>query len=524
MSERGNKYENNINPIIKADYPDPDVIRVGDVYYMISTTMHFMPGGVILRSYDLAHWEIASYLFDTLDDTPQERLERDFCNYAGGMWAGSLRYCDGVFYASFVSHFTKTTYLFTSKDINGPWKKGTIEGYYHDLSLLFDDDGRKYLVYGNREIRLVELNDDLSAPKENGINQVIVTDNTDAGLGYEGSHFYHINGKYYLFLIHWPKAAPGRRTEACFMSDSVTGPYTGGDVFNDDRGYFNMGVAQGGIVDTPTGHWYSIMFQDSGAVGRMPVLVPITFGNDGFPIFGTDGCVPKTVNILTSRPYYRYEPLYTSDDFVPEEENSRKLKIQWQWNHACNNDFWELLPEGGLSVKTGKISANLTQAQNCLTQRMMFPKCEAEVTIDASDLKDGDVAGLCALIGSYAFLGITKETGAYYLIKVVHEPINNYQVGIGGGDFLPGTVVEKIRLKDSVITFCLKANFAGMIDKVDFFYLKDERFVKVGEPHKLEFRLDHFTGARFGLFVYSTKMSKGRAVFRNFVYRYESED
>lgn len=523
MSNKRNKF-NNVNPIIKADYPDPDVIRVGDVYYMISTTMHFMPGGVIMRSYDLVNWEIASYIFDTLDDTPQERLERDFCNYAGGMWAGSLRYYEGMFYAAFVSHYSQTTYLFTAKDITGPWKKGTIEGYYHDLSLLFDDDGRKYLVYGNTQIRLVELNDDLSAPKKDGINEIILTDNTGAGLGYEGSHFYHINGKYYLFLIHWPKTAPARRTEACFVSDQITGPYVGGDVFNDDRDYFNMGVAQGGIVDTPNGHWYSIMFQDSGSVGRMPVLVPIQFDKEGFPVFGVNGKVPENFNVQTSRPYYRYEPIYTSDDFVPNEDNPKELKLQWQWNHACNDECWKLLPEGGLCIRTGKISSNLTQAQNCLTQRMMFPKCEAEVTVDASGLKDGDIAGICALIGSYAYLGITKETGAYYLVKVTHESNERGGIGIGGGDVLPGTISEKIRLKDDKVTLCLKANFENMADKVDFFYLGDGKFMKVGEAHKLEYRLDHFTGARFGLFIYSTKMSKGEAVFTDFVYRYESEE
>ena len=80
-----------INPILRMDYPDPDVIRVGDVYYMVSTTMYFFPGGVILRSYDLVHWEIVTYLFDKLDDTPGERLEKEMVDYAGGMWAPCLR-------------------------------------------------------------------------------------------------------------------------------------------------------------------------------------------------------------------------------------------------------------------------------------------------------------------------------------------------------------------------------------------------------------------------------------------------
>ncbi len=509
-----------LNPIIKTDYPDPDVIRVQDVYYMISTTMYFMPGGVILRSYDLCNWEIASYVFESLDDNANERLENESSNYAGGMWAASLRYHEGTFYVVFVSHFTQTTYLFTSKNINGPWEKRTIEGYYHDCSLLFDDDGRVFLTHGNFTIHLLELDEDLKGPKKGGIDKVIVEEKNDVILGYEGSHFYKINGKYYLFLIHWPKEAPGRRTEACFVADNIEGPYIGKDIFNDDRNYCGQGVAQGGIVDTPAGKWYAVMFQDSGAVGRMPVLVPMKFEED-FPVFGVDGKTPDKFNVGTSRPYYKYEPLYTSDSFMPENEEELKvLKKQWQWNHCPNNKLWTLLPEGGLQIKTGKLSTNLTHAQNCLTQRMMFPRCEAEVTVDATMIKDQDVVGLCALQGRYGYLAVTREGGNYYLIKVVNNDTEPMKMG-GGGNYLPGDVVEKIRLQSPIVALCLKAEFADMQDRLDFFYLKGDKFVKVGESHKLIFGLDHFTGARFGLFIFSMRETGGSAVFKDFVYRYE---
>lgn len=509
----------NINPITKTDYPDPDVIRVGDTYYMISTTMHFMPGGVILRSYDLVNWEIANYIFDRLDDSDEERLERELSSYGGGMWAGSLRYHDGKFYAAFVSHFSERTYLFTAKDVCDKWEKSTIEGYYHDCSLLFDDDDRVYIVYGNREIRLVELKKDLSGPKEGGINRVLLTDNNDVILGYEGSHLYKINGKYYLFMIHWPKKAPTRRTEACFVADSLEGDFAGCDVFDDDRDYCNAGVAQGGIVDTPDGRWYSIMFQDSGAVGRMPVLVPIHWEND-FPVFGEDGKVPKSFEVVSNRPYYEYEPLFTSDDFkyVTDEKGHAKLKLQWQWNHIPKDELWNINPKGGLNIKTGKLCTNMTHANNCLTQRMAYPKCEGEVTIDASKLKDGDVAGLCALQGCYGYVGITKETGNYYLVVVTKELEPSFK--IGASDYLPGKIIEKIKLKESTVTVGLKAVFENRKDTLDFYYVSDGKQVKVGDTHKLQFRLDHFTGARFGLFVFATKEIAGEATFTDFEYRY----
>lgn len=508
--------EIDINPIIKTDYPDPDVIRVNDTYYMVSTTMHFFPGGAVLRSFDLVNWELVTYIFDKLDDTEGERLERECSNYGAGMWAPCIRYKDGKFYVVFVSHNSKTTYLFTATDITGPWEKSIIKGYYHDCSLLFDDDGRNYIVYGNREIRLTELDADLTGPKANGLDRVIAVDPVE-GLGYEGSHLYKINGRYFLFLIHWEHPGEGRRSEVCLCSDSLTGEFKGGEVLNDDMGFFNMGVAQGGIVDTPTGKWYGVLFRDNGAIGRIPVLVPVTW-KDNYPVFGVHGKVPKHMDIASSRPYYRYEPLFTSDDFkydVSEGKNP-KLKLQWQWNHRPDENNWCILPDGGLKITTDKLCINVTHAKNTLTQRMMYPKCEAEVTVDASLLKEGDIAGLCALQGMYGYLGITKETGTYYLVKKVRR---EKDVKDNGSDYMPGMLVEKIKLPGPVVSLCLKAGFEDMQDKLDFFYLKEKRWVKVGTSYNLKFRLDHFCGARFGLFIYSTREVGGSAVFKDFEYR-----
>jgi beta-xylosidase len=246
------------NPILRADFPDPDVIRVEDTYYMVSTTMHFMPGAVILRSFDLIHWEIYTHVYDTLDDTPMQKLNGDQSIYGQGMWAASLRHHRGRFYVCFVANDTRKTYLYQANDISGPWKKQTIEGFYHDCSLLFDDDDRVYIVYGNTEIYLTELNEYLTGPKLGGLHRWIVRDREGVRLGYEGTHFYKINQRYYLFFILWLSDGSGRRVEACFSADSLEEEFTGKDVLDDDMGFFNMGVAQGGIVDTPDGDWYAI--------------------------------------------------------------------------------------------------------------------------------------------------------------------------------------------------------------------------------------------------------------------------
>ena len=152
-----------INPITRLDYPDPDVIRVNEIYYMVTTTMHFMPGCEILRSYDLVHWEHVTFVYDTLDSTAGQTLTGDQNIYGKGMWAASLRFYRGTYYICFVANDTGKTYLYTSERIEGPWKKGHIEGFYHDASLLFDEEN-VYIAYGNKDIYITQLKPDLSGP------------------------------------------------------------------------------------------------------------------------------------------------------------------------------------------------------------------------------------------------------------------------------------------------------------------------------------------------------------------------
>jgi len=498
-----------INPLTKMDYPDPDVIRVGDTYYMISTTMHFMPGGVILRSYDLVNWEICSYVYDKLEDNPAHNLDDGKGIYGKGMWAPCLRYHNNRFYVCFAANDTGKTYLFDAENIEGPWRKRCIEGFYHDSSLLFDDD-RVFIVYGHRDIWLTELDADLTGPKPGGLHRLLVSDKGNPNLGYEGSHIYKINNKYYLFLIH---SLPDRwrRVEACFVADSLEGEFVGGDVFNDDREYCGQGVAQGGIVDTPEGDWYAILFQDSGAVGRIPVLVPVHFEND-YPVFGVDGKTPKDISVKSTRPDYQYAPLYISDDFnyQPDADGKVHLNPVWQWNHNPKDHLWTVTEKPGvLRIYTDKTVTDLCQANNILTQRMLFPGCSGIVTVDAHGLKDGDYAGICALQGCYQMIAITKENEQYYAV-VMGKPVDKK---------VDQPVIYAKKLLDSpVVTFKLSADFFYMKDEVSFF-IKESDWIPMGEPLKVAFRLDHFTGCRFGLFMYSTKTPGGFADFSRFQYQ-----
>lgn len=515
-----------INPLTRTDYPDPDVILVDDTYYMISTTMYFMPGGVILRSYDLKNWEIASYVFDKLDDSPEERLEGELNSYGKGMWAACLRYHNGKFYVAFVSHGRSDTHLFISDSIDGPWEHRTLPEYYHDCSILFDDDGRVFVVSGNMNIRLTELKPDLSGirtPEEGGIDKIIIRDNPDeVRLGYEGSHFYKINGKYVITLIHLPHYND-RRTEAVFMSDTVDGEYTGKDVMWDDMGYHDMGVAQGGLIKSPDNKWYAILFQDSGAVGRIPVLVPVSLNDDDTFTYGNKGVIPEIFFTSPTREEYRnyeYEPLFVSDDF-----GTVTIKKQWQWNHVPDNRLWAI-ENGQLKITTDKICVNPLQARNTLTQRMCLPSCEGEITVDGSNLNSGDYIGLIALQGCYGFVGLMREDDKFYIVNIVRREIAN-PFKIGSDDNAPGEVLFKEQIDASKVRLKIKASFEGMVDMAQFYFTKDiadetPEWIKVGPDHKLRFYLDHFTGARFGLCVYSSQETGGMGVFEQFTYKYDA--
>lgn len=502
------------NPIIWSDYPDLDIIRVEDTYYMISTTMHMMPGGAILRSYDLIHWEIATYLYETLDGTPAQRLEGGDI-YGQGMWAPCLRFHNGIFYVVFSCNDTKKTYLYQSDNIMGPWKKQTIEGFYHDCCLLFDDDGRTYLISGGREIRLTELNEDLSAPRPDGLHRVLVRDSDSVRLGFEGSHIYKINGKYYLFMIHWLSEGTGRRTQACWMAESLEGEFTGRDVLDDDMGYHNAGVAQGGIVDSADGKWYAMLFQDHGAVGRIPVLVPFTWQND-FPVPGIDGKVPVDLATTSTRPGYQYPPLFESDDF--DYNPGEPLKKVWQWNHEPQNDHWSVTERPGhLRLRTDRIVPNVVRSVNTLTQRTFGPACEGTVLLDGSCLQEGDYAGLCILQSHYACIALTVEAGQYAVVLLtqgaVEEGAKPARIKY---DSCPSRVQAYALVEGPVVELKVECDFEDNRDVATFHFRKAGEWVQMGEPIHFRYLLDHFMGNRFGLFMYSTSKSGGYADFDSF--------
>ena len=503
------------NPIIYSDFPDPDIIRVENTYYMASTTMHFMPGCDILRSYNLTDWELIAHAFEKLEDTPGHLLQGENNVYGQGMWAPSLRYHKGTYYITFTANDTHETYLLSSKDPEGPWEKRTIAGFYYDNGLFFDEDDRVYIVHGQKVLHLTEMDEGLHGPKANGLDRVIAEDEENASLGFEGSHLYKREGKYYLFTCH---AEHGKKkSQVCFVSDSLTGTFRGKCIIDDDMGFHNLGVAQGGMIDTPQGNWYAFMFQDRGAVGRAPMLMPLHFEKD-FPVIGENGQVPSEVDGVNTQSEYSYAPLNGDDDFryVPDATGQVRLKLFWQFNHTPHADLWSVTERpGAFRLHSGKICKNLVQAYNTLTQRTVGPVCSASVTVDGTNMKEGDFAGLCAFQGCYSALALTRTDSGFKLI-LQGKPAKDESI-FGDYDYTqPAIELAGVSVAQPSVRLKACFDFTDKIDEVRFFYWSNEHWAPLGTPQKLYFKVDHFTGCRAGLFLFSTEETGGTADFIDF--------
>lgn len=482
------------NPVIYSDYPDPDVIRVGDTYYLVTTTMHFFPGAQILSSRDLVNWQHVGYVYDRFGETDAQKLQGGAI-YGQGMWAPVLRYHEGVFHVVFCCNDTKKCYHFTASDIHGPWTKSYIDGFYHDPSLLFDDDGKVYIVYGNRDIYLTELKKDLSGPMPGGLHRLVLHD-TCEGLGWEGSHLYQLNGKYYLLNIHWPK---GRmRSQGVHVAQKLTDEFVGGEVLHEDLSGRGCGVAQGGMVEGKDGQWHMLLFQDHGAEGRMPVLVPFEWKN-GVP------CPVKVPEGLDTEEDVSVPKLYTSDAL------KQGFSPLWQWNHEPD-ERGICCTENGLQLTCLGPVQHVEQARNTLTQRCFGKTCTGDVTVDVSALAEGDYAGISALQGLFGQLCVTVQNGKKYLSLVTREKETDE---IFRSPEIPREK-QRIPFDGKEITLRLAFDFSD--DTVRFFYQRDGEFCEVGEKHQLQYRLDHFTGVRFGLCAFNVNGTGGKAVFRDFVY------
>lgn len=487
------------NPIIYADVPDIAMIRVGDTFYMSSTTMHMSPGLPIMKSKDLVNWEIVSYAYDSLVTNDAMTLQNGRSAYGAGSWASSLRYHEGTFYATTFSSTSGRTHVYRTKDIErGPWVENSFRPSLHDHTLFFDDDGRAYMLYGGGNIRLVELNADLSGLKEGGINQVVISNahavvTTNIGLVAEGSQLIKYERRYYLFNICWPRG--GMRTVIVHRAEKLTGPWEGRLALQD------KGVAQGCILDTPQGEWFAYLFRDYGAVGRIPYLVPMKW-EEGWPVLGINGKVPDELNLPPSRGLM---PGIVASDEFERKPDERALPLVWQWNHNPDNAHWSLAARPGfLRLRAGRVVGDFLAARNTLTQRTFGPESAASTAVDISKIKDGDFAGLALLQRDYGWVGVKAEDGTNFVV-MINAPGSQSQE------------IERVSLEQRVVYLKAECDFRNRTDRARFFYSLDgESWRRIGNELKMNYTLPHFMGYRFGLFYYATKVPGGYADFDYF--------
>jgi beta-xylosidase len=485
-----------VNPVIWADVPDPSVIRVGDAFYMASTSMHSMPGCPIMRSKDLQHWEIVNYVFDHLEDNAGHRLLDGKGIYGKGSWAPCLRHHNGLFYVCFSSNDARRFYVYRTDDIeNGRWARSVFDELLHDPCLLFDD-GRVFVIYGNGDIRIRELTADLTAFKPGGLDRLLFeTDREGIALRCEGCHAFKLNGYYYLFFIEWPATGHRRRRQLVYRSRSLTGPYEKRIVLDDDAGYFNNGIAQGGLVDTPSGEWYAVLFQDHGAVGRVPWVVPVRWEDD-WPVLGEGGRAPRA--FATALPADdRARPIVADDEFDYEDN---RLALEWQWNHRPDPRFWSVTARPGwLRLTAGHRADSVELAPNTLTQRTVGPACAFETILDASGLKSGDRAGMVALLHGYGTVGVHAGEDGRRSVAVCAR-------GADGRD----EIVEERPVAATVIRLKIAFDFVRNRDTATFWFAEEDGFWQpIGRPLKLKYTLDHFMGCRIGLYCHATTPAGG---------------
>jgi beta-xylosidase len=496
------------NPLFYDEFSDPDMIRVNSDYYLTGTTMHTMPGLPILHSRDLVNWRNIGYVFDRLDLGPDFRLEDGKEIYGQGIWAPSFRYHNGTYYV-FANVNRFGLQVFRAASPRGPWKHNRIAKPLHDLSVLFDDDGKVYAVYGAWTIRIVELNAELTDTVP-GTDRVLI--GRESGMG-EGAHFYKIKGRYYIV-----SAVPGAHTPMkCARAARIDGPWEvitisekeslgigqgyrlrasgrEGPPFeiappNDDPA-LGLTLHQGGIIDTPTGEWWGYSMQDHNSVGRLTCLSPVTW-QDGWPYFGLPGNLTRTPAMWikpntghTSAPTAPYE---RTDDF-----SDSKLKPVWQWNHHPADGKWSLTARQGYLRLHSLPASDFWWARNTLTQRAIGPESTVTTELDAAGMNPGDTAGLALLNRPYAWIGMVRGAEGFTLryFDQTTGSVSNEAVG--------GTRVW-LRVRCDFDTE--KAHFSYSLDGA--------KFSPIGEEFTMVFQLKTFQGVRYGLFHYNSGGAAG---------------
>ena len=523
------------NPLFYDEFSDPDILRVGDDFYLAGTTMHTVPGLVILHSKDLVNWENISYCFDRFDfDDEAFSLKNHKEIYGQGIWAPCIRYANGQFYV-FSNINGKGLQCYTATDIKGPWTHHNMKGDIYDLGVLFDDDGKIYAIHGYGTVRCTELKPDMSGPIE-GTERVIIPEGNGVG---EGHHMYKINGMYYLISTDYK---PNGRT-LCSRSKSIWGPYETRVITADETyGYhaasltqvphgvkyrigeddtkFGLGPVdkdatactnahQGGIVQYKDGSWWALFMMDFHSIGRTVCLMPMTW-KDGWPMVGLEGNLGRA-----PRTWFKpgFSPSTESQQVTPhapyvrsENFDGKKLGRVWQWNHNPDDKMWSL--KGGKLRLNSMPAEQLMWARNTLTQRVIGPQSIATVELYVNGMKDGDACGLGNINVPCSWVGIMRDDHTKtFLLRLWDQGKNAPQ---------QSPIAIPVSLPKGKIWLRCIGDYDN--DKMQYAYSTDgTTFQTIGHEIPLSYQLITFQGSRHALFAFNWKgKNGGHAEFDNF--------
>lgn len=410
------------NPVLHADYSDPDVCAVGEDYFLTASSFNCTPGLPILHSKDLVNWKIVNYALKKVEPVEYYNEPR----HGKGVWAPSIRFHEGMYYI-YWGDPDFGIFMVKTRDPYGEWDapvlvkagKGMI-----DPCPLWDDDGRVYLAHAwagsrakfNSVLTVCELNKEGTAVIS---DPVLVFDGND-GVNHtiEGAKFYKRNGFYYLFA---PAGGVVSGWQLVMRSKDVYGPYEARIVMAQGKTDIN-GPHQGGWVDTPAGESWFLHFQDKGAYGRVLHLNPMKWVND-WPVIGVDkdgdGCgdpVSRYRKPKTDKTYPIETPV-ESDEF-----DTRKLGLQWEW-HANYQDVFGFTTNMGYARIYGhELSPhfkNFWEVPNLLMQKFPAEEFTATAKLKVSAKDDGQLSGLIIMGWDYSWIGVEKQEEKFLLKQAV---------------------------------------------------------------------------------------------------------
>jgi beta-xylosidase len=478
------------NPPLYADFPDPDIIRVGEDFYFATTTFVNVPGLTILHSQDLVNWEYVSHVINRLEGRPEYDLQGGTA-YRSGVFAPSLRYYQGTFYVV-VTPVGQNTRIYMAEDANGPWSYHELTHQAFDPGLFIDDDGKGYIATSggwDGTLTLLALNEDFT--------EVVDAREVYYNKGAEGSKIVKRGDWYYLF-----NSIPSRLGMTVSRAKSLYGPWETKTSIND-----RTGGHQGAIVDLPDGGWYGFVMKDFKSIGRMTNISPI-FWQDDWPIWGTQDA-PDQVPDIATKPI-QDKPIMqpaTSDEF-----DSNELGLQWQWNHNPDDTRWSLTERPGYLRLKATRSDGFWTARNTLTQKGWGPWCRGTVTLDLSNLKPGDICGFGTLGKFNGHIAITCDEQGELLMGM--RVIEDTRSGLKTDERVATTSIDGT-------TIMLRIDLDFENDKGLCSYSIDgTNWTPLGGEFELayDWQTGTFQGEQFAIFCYNPEPGEGFVDVDSFVF------